>query len=160
MRVAVVGSGVAGMVTARRLHDAGHPVTLYEARARIGGHTATVDVDVDGVPVAVDTGFIVFNERTYPGFCALVEELGVEYRASNMSFSARVDGPGVEYCGGAELSGLLAQKRNALRPSYWSMLRGILRFYREAPALLEDGADERISLGDYLVRGGYSKAFV
>ena len=148
------------MVTARRLFDAGVEVELFEARDRVGGHTATVDVELSGRKIAVDTGFIVFNERTYPGFCALLEELGVEFYASDMSFSARVDGPGVEYCGGTNMSALFAQRRNLVRPRYWSMLRGIMRFYREAPVDMESGALDGVSLGAYLERGRYSRAFI
>lgn len=160
MRVAVVGSGVSGMVAARRLHDAGHAVTVYEARNRIGGHTATREVEVDGVPYVVDTGFIVFNERTYPGFCALLDELGVGWNVSDMSFSARVEADDVEY-NGTSTSAMFAQKRNALRPRFWSMIRDILRFYREAPELLEgDPADVGPTLGEYLQRGGYKDPFV
>lgn len=160
MKVAVVGSGVAGMVAARRLFEAGHEVTLHEARDRIGGHTATVDVDLGpGRRYSVDTGFIVFNERTYPGFCALLDELGIAPRVSDMSFSARVDRDDVEYNGTSAWS-LFAQKRNLVRPRFWRMIREILRFYREAPALLEDEGRSGPTLGEYLERGGYSSAFV
>ena len=160
MKVAVVGSGVAGMVTARRLHDAGHEVALLEARDRIGGHTATREVTVNGRPYVVDTGFIVFNERTYPGFCSLLKELGVPWLESDMSFSARMEGPRVEY-NGTSTKSLFAQWSNVLRPRFWSMIRGILRFYKEAPELLKLPADEPgPTLGEYLRRGGYSKAFI
>lgn len=160
MRVAVVGSGVAGMVAARRLFDAGHAVALLEARDRVGGHTATVDVDLGpGRRYSVDTGFIVFNERTYPGFCALLDELGLAPRPSDMSFSARVDRDDVEYNGTSARS-LFAQKRNLLRPRFWRMISEILRFYREAPAFLDDGDGPGPTLGEYLERGGYSRAFV
>lgn len=148
------------MVAARRLFDAGHEVVLFEARDRIGGHTATVDVTLDGVDYAVDTGFIVFNERTYPGLCALLDELGVRWRTSDMSFSARIDAANVEYNGTSTRS-LFAQKRNALRPRFWSMIREILRFYRESPELIAPGAaDPGPSLGDYLRKNGYSKPFI
>ena len=148
------------MVAARRLFDAGHEVVLFEARDRIGGHTATVDVTLDGVDYAVDTGFIVFNERTYPGLCSLLKELGVPWRTSDMSFSARIDAADVEYNGTSTRS-LFAQKRNVLRPRFWSMIREILRFYRESPELIEPGAaDPGPSLGDYLRAGGYSKPFI
>ena len=148
------------MVAARRLFDAGHEVVLFEARDRIGGHTATVDVTLDGVDYAVDTGFIVFNERTYPGLCALLKELGVPWRTSDMSFSARIDAADVEYNGTSTRS-LFAQKRNVLRPRFWSMIREILRFYRESPELIQPGAaDPGPSLGDYLRAGGYSTPFI
>lgn len=148
------------MVTARRLHEAGHEVCLLEARDRIGGHTATRDVTVGGRDVVVDTGFIVFNERTYPGFCALLRELEVPWIASDMSFSARMEGPGIEY-NGTTVASLFAQRSNALRPGFWSMIRGILRFYREAPELLALPADEPgPTLGEYLRAGRYSRTFI
>lgn len=148
------------MVTARRLHEAGHEVSLIEARDRIGGHTATREVSVGGREVVVDTGFIVFNERTYPGFCALLRELGVPWNESDMSFSARMEGPGVEY-NGTSIRSLFAQRTNVLRPGFWSMIRGILRFYREAPELLDLPPDEPgPTLGEYLAKGGYSRTFI
>lgn len=151
---------MAGMVTARRLHDAGHEVTVLESRGRIGGHTATREVTVNGRPYVVDTGFIVFNERTYPGFCSLLRELGVPWLESDMSFSARMEGPGVEY-NGTSTASLFAQWSNVLRPRFWSMIRGILRFYKEAPELLALPANEPgPSLGEYLRKGRYSKAFI
>ncbi|MEM9380845.1 MAG: FAD-dependent oxidoreductase [Planctomycetota bacterium] len=162
MKVAVVGSGISGMVAARRLFDAGHDVTVLEARDRIGGHTATREVEVDGRPYVVDTGFIVFNERTYPGFCALLDELGVRWKTSDMSFSARIEAANVEY-NGTSVAALFAQRSNALRPRFWSMIRGILRFYREAPELLEPRdaeGDVGPTLGEYMERGGYSRAFI
>ena len=161
MKVAVVGSGISGMVTARRLFDAGHSVTVYESRGRLGGHTATEEVTVNGRDYVVDTGFIVFNERTYPGFCALLSELGVGWTTSDMSFSARMEAADVEY-NGTSTALLFAQKSNLLRPKFWSMIRGILRFYKEAPELLKDEgeAGPGPTLGEVLVRGGYSKAFI
>ena len=157
MKVAVVGTGIAGMVAARELHPH-HELTVFEAGDWIGGHTNTVDVETAGGPLAVDTGFIVFNERTYPGFCALLRELGVPWQASDMSFSVRCDASGLEY-NGTSLDGLLAQRTNALRPSFWRMVRDVLRFYREAPAVLE-GEDDGTTLGAFLERGGYSRVFV
>lgn len=148
------------MVAARRLFDAGHDVVVYEARDRIGGHTATVDITLDGTDYSVDTGFIVFNERTYPGLISLLTELGVPWKASDMSFSARVDADNLEYNGTTSRT-LFAQKRNALRPRFWSMIRDILRFYRESPALIEPGAaDPGPSLGDYLRANGYGRPFI
>ncbi len=161
MNVAVVGSGIAGMVTARRLFDAGHSVTVYEARERLGGHTATEEVTVNGRSYVVDTGFIVFNERTYPGFCALLDELGVTWTASDMSFSARMEAADVEY-NGTSTAALFAQKSNLFRPAFWSMIRGILRFYKEAPELLkdEDQPGPGPTLGEVLEKGRYSRAFI
>ena len=157
MKIAIVGTGIAGMVAARELHRE-HDVTVFEAQERIGGHTNTIRVQSEGASLAVDTGFIVFNERTYPEFCALMRELGVAWQASDMSFSVRCDASGLEY-NGTSLSGLFAQRGNALRPSFWRMVRDILRFYREAPAVLERPDDWTV-LGEFLERGGYSRLFV
>ncbi len=157
MKIAVVGTGIAGMVAARRLH-AEHDLTVFEAGDWIGGHTNTVDVDTAGGKLAIDTGFIVFNERTYPRFCALLRAIGVEWQASEMSFSVSSRASGLEY-NGSSLGGMLARRSNALRPSFWRMMRDIFRFYREAPRLLENPDDET-TLGEYLARGGYSQIFV
>jgi predicted NAD/FAD-binding protein len=160
MRVAVVGTGISGSLVARRLHEAGCELQVFEAAPVIGGHTATVDVNVGGRRVAVDTGFIVCNERTYPTFLALLRELGVTPVKSDMSFSARIEAAGVEY-NGTDTNALFAQRSNLLRPGFWSMVRGILRFYREAPALIAAGDDDpSMTLGQYLARGRYSTPFV
>ncbi len=156
MRVAVVGSGVAGLVCADRLARE-HEVTLFEADERPGGHVNTVDVDDGGRTIAVDTGFIVFNERTYPNFVALLRELGVAWKPSDMSFSVKSERTGLEY-NGTSLNALFAQRSNALRPSFWRMVRDILRFYREAGELLGEGEEE--ALGSYLERKNYSEPFV
>ncbi len=157
VKIAVVGTGIAGMVAAYKLHRE-HDITVFEADERIGGHTNTVDVDIDGVKTPIDTGFIVFNEKTYPDFCALMRELGVAWQASEMSFSVRCDTTGLEY-NGTSIDGLFAQRTNALRPSFLRMVRDILRFYKEAPALLATN-DDRLTLGEFLDRGRYSKQFV
>ncbi|MBL8858339.1 MAG: FAD-dependent oxidoreductase [Planctomycetes bacterium] len=157
MRIAIVGTGIAGMVAARKLHR-DHDITVFEAEDRIGGHTNTVDVSTESGSLAVDTGFIVFNQKTYPNFCALLRELKVEWQETEMSFSVRCDRTGLEY-NGTSLNGLLAQRLNAFKPSFWRMVRDIMRFYREAPAVLErDDAD--LTLGDFLDRGRYSREFV
>ncbi len=157
MKIAVIGSGIAGNVAARRL-GAAHDVTVFEAASHVGGHTHTHTVEHEGRPVTVDTGFIVFNERNYPNFTALLRELGVASQASEMSFSVQCRGSGLEY-GGTTLNSLFAQRSNALRPSFWRMIRDILRFNREAPALLEDTAPD-VSLDEYLRANRYSQAFV
>jgi predicted NAD/FAD-binding protein len=156
-RIAVIGSGVSGLVTARLLHP-DHDVTVFEAAPRLGGHTHTHELERPGGPVTVDTGFIVFNERTYPNFMRMLELLGVESRQSDMSFSVRCDRTGLEY-NGTNLDTLFAQRRNLLRPSFLGMIRDILRFNRHAPRLLE-GDDESLTLGDYLRRERYGRAFV
>ncbi len=157
MKVAVVGTGISGMVAARELCGE-HDVTVFEAGDRIGGHTNTIDVATPDGLLAVDTGFIVFNEKTYPRFCKLMRELGVAWQESEMSFSVRCEATGLEY-NGTSLDGLLAQRSNALRPRFWRMVRDIMRFYREAPAVLEHD-DYDTTLGEYLDRGGYSTVFV
>ena len=157
MKIAVIGTGIAGNVAAYRLAG-DHEITVFEADRRIGGHTNTVDVLAAGQKWAVDTGFIVFNDRTYPNFIALLDELGVESQASDMSFSVRSERDGLEY-NGASLNALFAQRSNLLRPSFYRMLLDILRFNRKAPALLDDPGDT-ISLGDYLDQNGYSSKFV
>lgn len=157
MKIAVVGSGVGGLSTAWLLARQ-HEVVVYEAEDWPGGHAHTVDVEVEGRAVAVDTGFIVFNHRTYPLFCRMLAELGVAEKPSSMSFSAHIESSGVEY-NAADLSRLFVQRRNLLRPSFWSMLRGIHRFYREARELLGEGSAE-IPLGRYLEENGYSDSFV
>jgi predicted NAD/FAD-binding protein len=156
MRIAIIGSGIAGMVAAARLHDS-HEITVFEAADYIGGHTRTRDVQWQGQHYAIDTGFIVFNDWTYPRFIALLDELGVGYQDSNMSFSLRDERSGLEY-NGTSLNSLFAQRLNALRPSFVRMLLDILRFNRESRALLAGGDDE-LTLGDYLELHGYSRAF-
>jgi uncharacterized protein len=156
MRIAIIGSGISGMVAARRLH-ADHEITVFEAGSHIGGHTHTHDVSWQGRQYAVDTGFIVFNDWTYPRFIALLDELGVGYQDSNMSFSLRDERTGLEY-NGTNLNTLFAQRTNALRPSFLRMLTDILRFNRESRELLKSPADS-LTLGEYLERHRYSRAF-
>lgn len=157
MKICVVGSGISGLVAARGLH-AEHEVTVFEAADWIGGHTHTVDVPTRNGSVAIDTGFIVFNEATYPHFTELLRELTVDWKDSDMSFSARCEQSGLEY-NGTNFNGLFAQRSNLLRPKFWRMVREILRFYREAPAVLEH-PDDQTTLGEYLEKGRYSKMFI
>lgn len=156
MKIAVIGSGIAGMVCARLLHDR-HDVTLFEANAYPGGHTNTVRCDVDGQSINVDTGFIVFNERTYPNFVGLLDDLGVESRPTSMGFSVRCDRCGLEY-NGSSPSGLFAQRRNLLRPSFHRMLADIVRFNGQAVRVLADLSDE-MTVGRFLKFQGYSSGF-
>jgi predicted NAD/FAD-binding protein len=156
VKIAIVGSGIAGNVVARRLHRS-HDIALFEAASHVGGHTHTHSVECAGRSYEVDTGFIVFNDWTYPSFIALLQELGVESQPSTMSFSVRNEASGLEY-NGTSLDGLFAQRRNLLRPSFHRMLRDILRFNREAPALLH--SPEETSLGAYLGEKAYSRAFI
>jgi predicted NAD/FAD-binding protein len=152
-----VGSGVSGLVAAHVLRRA-HDVELFEAAARIGGHVHTVPVELAGRRYDVDTGFIVFNERTYPGFCRLLAQLGVASRVTDMSLSVRCERTGLEYAGGT-LGQLFADRRNLARPSFLRMVRDVLRFYRDARRLLA-APDEKVTLGAWLAGRGYSREFV
>ena len=164
MRIAVVGAGVSGLVAARLLHRR-HDIDVFEAGSYAGGHSNTVEARVGGVTIPVDTGFIVFNERTYPLFCRLMKGLGVAWKDSAMSFSAAIERSGMEYCGDG-LGGLFAQRRNLLSPRHWRMVRDILRFYKEAREVLADGEADGTgdagggTLGEYLQARRYSRAFV
>lgn len=159
MKIAIIGSGVAGLTSAYLLNR-NHAITVFEASDWIGGHTHTVDVQVDGQSYAVDTGFIVFNDWTYPNFIRLLSQLGVGFKATEMSFSVSDPISGVEY-NGHNLNSLFAQRRNLLSPKFWGMVRDILRFNREA---LNDLNQQRIAsemtLGDYLKANGYSERFI
>lgn len=158
MKIAVVGSGISGLASAWMLQTE-HEVHVFEADARPGGHTHTVQAPVgfQGRDVSVDTGFIVFNRRTYPIFCRLLHKLGVAAQDSDMGFSVQVQANGVAYHGRG-FWGLFAQPKNLFRPAHWRMLRDLLRFYREAPSLLESEASP--SLGEYLQEHGYSQVFL
>ena len=157
-RIAVIGSGITGLSAAWLLSRSAD-VTLYESGARPGGHSNTVDVEGPGGPVPVDTGFIVYNDRNYPNLVALFEHLHVPTAASDMSFSASLEDGGFEYSGSG-FAGLLGQRRNALRPRFWSMLSDIMRFYREAPTALDRPESANMTLGAYLDAKKYRQAFV
>ncbi len=155
--IAVVGSGVAGLVAAHYLHRRAR-VTLFESAAMVGGHVNTVEVTEGSRTHAIDTGFIVFNERNYVGFSALLDELGVESQPSEMSFSFTSSATGLEYRG-SSLNTLLAKRSNILRPSFARMMADIPRFNRNAKRLIDDG-DLSLSLRDFLAAGRYSTSFV
>ncbi len=157
MRIAVIGAGVSGNVVARLLADE-HEVWLFEAGDYAGGHTNTVSFDAWGQSWHVDTGFMVFNDRTYPNFVRLLHGLGVAAQDSDMSFSVSCERTGLEYQG-SSLNGLFAQRRNLVRPSFYGMLRDIMRFNREAPKLLDADVDS-LTLGQYLDRSGLGREFV
>ena len=156
MKIAVIGTGIAGNVAARELCRE-HEITVFEATDHVGGHTHTHSIDDNGRPLAIDTGFIVFNDWTYPNFIALLDELGVPSQPSEMSFGVKCERTGLEYKGHT-LNTLFAQRRNLLRPSFHRMLRDIVRFNREARDLLETN-DDSLTLGDYLRDNHYSTAF-
>ena len=157
MRVAIIGSGIAGNVAAYKLRQ-DHDITVFEANSYVGGHTNTVDVEEDGQKIAVDTGFIVFNDRTYPNFIRLLDEIGQESQPSEMTFSVRAADNAVEYCG-SSLNGLFAQRRNIVRPSFYGMIADILRFNKSMLAVAEN-LDDSTSVGEFLRSNGYSKSFV
>lgn len=155
-RIAIIGAGISGL-TAAWLLSRRHQVVLFEAEPRIGGHTCTVPVDDPAGPQQVDVGFIVFNDRTYPNFNRLLEQLGIGQQPTRMGFAVSCEKTGLEYSGDG-LGGLFAQKRNLVSPAHWQMIRDILRFNREAPALL-DSAEGELPLGEYLDRAGYGARF-
>ncbi len=159
MKIAIIGSGIAGLTCAYLLNRQ-HHITLFESSDWVGGHTHTVDVEVDGRQYAIDTGFIVFNDWTYPNFIRLLDQLGVASQPAEMSFSVHDPSSGCEY-NGNNLNSLFAQRRNLLSPRFLGMLCDILRFNREALFDLEQqhiAADT--TLGDYLHRRRYGQRFI
>lgn len=164
-RIAIIGTGIAGLTAAWHLRDR-HELVLFEANDYVGGHTATKDVEQGGRRYAIDTGFIVFNDWTYPNFIALLTALGVPWQFSNMSFSLRCERSGLEY-NGTSVNSLFAQRRNLLNPGFLRMIADILRFNSRARELLappmrpgHPDPQGVLTLGDYLARGGYSRAFI
>ncbi|HYF43631.1 MAG TPA: NAD(P)-binding protein, partial [Ramlibacter sp.] len=161
MRVAVVGSGISGLAAAHHLRGRAD-LTLFEAGGYFGGHTHTIDVTLPGphgpVTHGVDTGFLVFNERTYPGLIALFADLGVATAKSDMSFS--VQAPGLEWSG-SSLNTVFAQRSNLFKPRFWRMLRDLLRFNALATRIAEEGADAQFTqpLGEFLDAHGFSAEF-
>ncbi len=156
MRIAVVGSGISGLVSAWQLSRC-HDVTLFEANDYLGGHTHTHDIELQGVRYAVDTGFIVYNRTHYPLLTAMLDELRVDSQPTTMSFSVHDEASGLEYSA-TSLDTLFCQRRNLLSPRFYGMVVDLLRFYREAPALLETG-ESGPTLGEYLAERAYGDAF-
>jgi len=149
VRIAVIGAGISGLVAAYLLNRR-HEVQVFEAASHVGGHTYTQRVAEGARELSVDMGFIVYNEKTYPNFCRLLDELGVDTQHSDMSFGVRCERTGLEYCGSSSLNELFAQRRNVLNPRFYRMIAGILSFHRRAQKLLT--ADEGLTLGQYLHR--------
>ena len=165
LNIAVIGSGISGLSCAWLLSKS-HRVTVFEAEGRLGGHTNTVDAprstdsqSIGSDPIAIDTGFIVYNTRNYPNLVALFDHLGVATHPTDMGFAVSMEEGAFEYSGSG-LSGLFAQPKNLFRPRFWSMMAEIRRFYREGRALLQLKDADEISLRDLVVRGGYSNAFI
>lgn len=160
MKVAVIGAGISGLACAYRLAKAGIDVTLFEANDYFGGHTNTVDVTLDGITHGVDTGFLVFNHRTYPNLVKLFEELGVSTTATDMSFSVSLTDRRLEWAG-SDLNTVFTQRRNLLRPAFLRMLADILRFNRTTTALALAGKDVQLAepVSSFLEREKFSMAF-
>ncbi len=157
MKIAVIGTGIAGNVATRHLCK-DHDITVYEAGSHIGGHTHTHDIVHQGRHHAIDTGFIVFNDWTYPNFIALLDELGVESQPTTMGFSSRCETSGIEY-NGSSLNQLFAQRSNIIRPRFHGMIRDILRFNRESRELI-DRNDDTLTLCRYLEENRYGRLFI
>lgn len=157
-RIAIVGSGISGLTCAYLLRHH-YDVHLFESEDCFGGHTATTDVELDGTVYPVNTGFIVFNDWTYPNFIQLLNELDVASEASDMSFSVKCDTSGMEY-NGQSLNSLFARRRNLANPSFWRMVNDIVRFNRDARLeLAQHTLDPEENLGDYLIRNRYGDYF-
>jgi len=156
--IAIIGSGISGLTSAYLLSKK-HQVTVFEKSDKIGGHTATVDVKKAGENLAIDTGFIVFNDKTYPNFLALLSEIGINKQATEMSFSVHNCQTGLEY-NGHNLNTLFAQRRNIFRPKFWSLVKEILRFNKLCKAIFEQqNYNEGYTLGDFLADNNFSDFF-
>lgn len=158
MKIAIIGSGISGNTLAWHLNKQ-HDITLYEANSHIGGHSHTHDIDYQGEQHTIDSGFIVFNYKTYPNFIHMLESLDVPVKKSNMSFSVKCESSGLEY-NGNNLNSLFAQRRNLFRPAFHRMIRDILRFNKESIDWLASNSNSTLSLGEYLTRHDYSEAFI
>ena len=157
MKIAIIGSGIAGNVAAYHLNKE-HDITLFEQNSHIGGHTHTHAIDdIDG-ELKIDTGFIVLNDRTYPNFIELLEKLDVDIQKTEMSFSVKCEQTGLEY-NGNNLDTMFAQRSNIFRPSFYKMISDILRFNREATECIDNIHSDK-NLGDFLSDGNYSEIFI
>ena len=154
--IAVVGSGISGL-TAALILSKNHKITLYEKETRPGGHSNTIQIIEENRSVPVDTGFIVYNEKNYPNFTQLLQYLNVKSQTTSMSFSYSLSDRGMEYCSNG-LNGLFGQRKNLLNPDAWQLLRGLLRFYKEAGSI-NVSTHPDLTVGEFLKEGGYSKSF-
>jgi uncharacterized protein len=157
VRIAVIGSGISGMGAAWLLSPT-HEVDVFEAEDRLGGHAHTHDVDLGGTTVAADTGFMVYNERTYPNLIRFFERLGIAHKESDMSFSVHCPGEGIEWAG-KNLDSIFAQRTNLASPAFLRMLVDIVRFSGMAERLLDDETIDPLTLGELLAREGLGKGF-
>ncbi|WP_373081748.1 NAD(P)/FAD-dependent oxidoreductase, partial [Zhongshania sp.] len=157
LKIAVIGSGISGLSSAWLLSKQ-HQVTLFEQDSRLGGHTNTVDIQTSAGTIAVDTGFIVFNERSYPNLVALFKHLGVGYSGTDMSFGVSLDQGRLEYSGSNSVATMFAQKRNIVRPRFWGMIRDLLRFYKQSATWL-DTLPADLSLGELLQQEKFGPGF-
>jgi len=158
MKIAIIGSGISGNTLAWHLHKQ-HDITLYEANSHIGGHSHTHDIHHQDEQHTIDSGFIVFNYKTYPNFIQMLESLEVPVKKSNMSFSVKCESSGLEY-NGNNLNSLFAQRRNLFRPAFHRMIRDILRFNKESIDWLASNSNSTLGLGEYLTMHNYSEAFI
>ncbi len=158
MKIAIIGTGISGLTVAHLLHQE-HELTLFEAGDHVGGHTHTHDVKSRGKKYAVDTGFIVFNDWTYPNFIKLLDKIGQKSQPTSMSFSVKCERTGIEY-NGTNLNSLFAQRTNLLSPKFHRMIMDIFRFNREAPKALLKSESARTTLGQYLKQHRYSHQFI
>lgn len=157
-RIAVIGSGISGLVSAHLLSER-YDVSLFEANDYLGGHTHTVSVDIEGVEYAIDTGFIVFNKKTYPNFCKLLEKLHIPIQPSEMSFSYWSKNEAIEY-NGYSLNTLFSDRRNVFNPSFYRFIKEIIAFNFDAKKFLAQDRSEDISIQEFLERQRYSAQFV
>jgi len=157
MKIAIIGAGVSGNTLGWKLAKE-HEVTVFESGSHVGGHTHTHEIEAFGKQYNIDTGFIVYNDWTYPNFIQMLNELGVETQSSKMSFSVHDESSGLEY-NGTSLNSLFAQRRNLFRPRFLGMIQDILRFNKEAPKLLDDSQAD-MPFGEYLKLHHYGKNFI
>jgi predicted NAD/FAD-binding protein len=157
-RLAVIGSGISGLTSAYILSKNGHDVTLFEANDYLGGHTHTIPVEIEGTVYSVDTGFIVFNKRTYPNFCDLLAELNVKIQPSEMSFSYRSDLRGLEYSG-HNLNTLFSDRKNFFKLDFYNLIKDIILFNQDAKKFLTKNNDLETTISDFINKNKYSEQF-